>query len=87
MERFEGGCSCGAVRFVLRRPLWVAACHCDACKKRTGSAYGISLVVDDEAMQAFTGETTTFTRVETAASRFTTSFVLAAGQQSDGVLN
>jgi hypothetical protein len=62
MERHEGGCSCGAVRFALGRPLWVTACHCNACKKRTGSAYGLSLVVDDGAVQEFTGTTTTFTR-------------------------
>jgi hypothetical protein len=40
----------------------VTACHCNACKKRTGSAYGISLVVEDTAVQKFVGTTKTFTR-------------------------
>ena len=63
MERPEGGCSCGAVRFSLKRWLFTLACQCDACKKRTGSAYGISLAVDDDAVEKFAGVTTVFTRI------------------------
>jgi hypothetical protein len=63
MKPSEGGCSCGAVRFSLKRTLFVWACHCDACKKRTGSAYGISLPVDDDAVEKFEGTTTVFTRI------------------------
>jgi hypothetical protein len=63
MERHDGGCSCGAVRFALGRPLWVTVCHCNACKKRTGSAFGLSLVVDDTEVREFSGATTTFSRV------------------------
>ena len=62
MKRIEGGCSCGAVRFVLKRVLFVWLCHCNECKKRTGSAYGISLPVDDDAVEEFTGATRIFTR-------------------------
>jgi hypothetical protein len=40
----------------------VTACHCNACKKRTGSAYGLSLAVDDSAVQECAGTTNTFTR-------------------------
>src|SRR5260370_41115109 len=47
MRYLEGGCSCGAVRFALESALWVVACHCSICKKRTGSAFGISIPVDD----------------------------------------
>jgi len=35
-----GGCSCGAVRFVLRgEPLKVGLCHCTECRKATGAVY------------------------------------------------
>jgi hypothetical protein len=60
---YQGGCSCGSVRFELDgQPLWVLACHCNACKKRTGSAYGVSVMVEDKNVKHFTGDTRTFTR-------------------------
>jgi hypothetical protein len=64
MSSFKGGCSCGSVRFELRdRPLWTNVCHCNACKKRTGSAFGFSIVVDPANVKEFAGPTTTFTRI------------------------
>ncbi|HET7805745.1 MAG TPA: GFA family protein [Pseudolabrys sp.] len=60
---FSGGCSCGAVRFAIDGYLYAHLCHCDACKKRTGSAYGVSVVVENAQVIAFSGETRTFTRV------------------------
>jgi hypothetical protein len=63
MRYLEGGCSCGALRFTLNNALWVVACHCNICKKRTGSAFGISIVVDDHMIEATAGATKTFTRM------------------------
>lgn len=63
MTTYRGGCSCGAVRFTVGRFLYVMACHCDACKKRTGSAYGLSVMVDDGDVTQFTGKTNTFVRI------------------------
>ncbi|HEX3974435.1 MAG TPA: GFA family protein [Stellaceae bacterium] len=63
MSVYAGGCSCGAVRFEVRDYLYVLVCHCDACKKRTGSAFGISVVVSDAAVSRLTGTTKTFTRI------------------------
>lgn len=62
MTSYRGGCSCGAVRFAIGRFLYVMACHCDACKKRTGSAFGLSVMVDDGDVAEFTGATKTFVR-------------------------
>ena len=63
MNSYKGGCSCGAVRFELGdHPLWVLACHCDACKKRTGSAYGVSVMVENSSVKQFSGETAIYTR-------------------------
>jgi hypothetical protein len=62
MKSHKGGCSCGAVRFEIGDPLWVLACHCDACKKRTGSAYGVSVMVENQSVKQFTGETRTYAR-------------------------
>jgi hypothetical protein len=40
MDRFEGGCLCGAVRFVATgRPYRVGLCHCLDCRKHSGSLF------------------------------------------------
>ena len=63
MEQLEGGCSCGLVRFKLNRgSLWTNICHCNACKRRTGSAFGFSVVVESADVTEFTGQTATFAR-------------------------
>ena len=34
----QGGCRCGAVRFVAEaRPNWIAYCHCASCRRATGA--------------------------------------------------
>ena len=58
-----GRCSCGSIRFSIDRPLFVQLCHCDACKRRTGSAYGIAVGVENTSVKEFLGETKTFTRI------------------------
>jgi hypothetical protein len=62
MKIHSGACSCGKVRFVIKRFLYVLACHCNACKRRTGSAFGLSVPVDVEDIASFSGATTTYVR-------------------------
>ena len=50
VEAFSGGCACGRIRFECSRaPYVVYACHCTICKKRTGSAFAISVQVPSKA--------------------------------------
>jgi hypothetical protein len=79
MRPLEGGCSCGAVRFSLKRPLFVLACHCNPCKKRTGSAYGISVAVYDEAVERFEGVTTIFSRLGDSGKKVDYEFCPSCG--------
>jgi hypothetical protein len=38
----EGGCHCGAVRFVTKtEPYWVGACYCVDCRKISGAPYTV----------------------------------------------
>ena len=56
VEEQEGGCVCGAVRFrASGEPLRVTVCHCAWCQRRTGSAFGIEVVFNDDQV-ALAGE-------------------------------
>ena len=63
MISHRGGCSCGAVRFAISRYDYVLACHCNACKKRTGGAYGVSVRTGTASVTEFKGTTKTYVRV------------------------
>lgn len=63
MNKLHGGCSCGAVRYVLSdRPKATTVCHCTRCQKNSGSAFSVNLVMSDKDY-AQSGETTTFADV------------------------
>lgn len=39
-DEVEGGCLCGAVRFVITLPTkWCAHCHCSMCRRAHGAPY------------------------------------------------
>lgn len=43
-DRHEGGCQCGAIRYVVNAALPAAyACHCGECKKQSASAFSMSV--------------------------------------------
>jgi hypothetical protein len=53
----EGGCSCGAVRYLLNdAPLYVHACHCLNCQRQTGSAFVINLLIETDRVEVLGGE-------------------------------
>lgn len=41
-----GGCNCGAIRYVIASaPVAVAACHCTRCRRQSGAAFSVNLLV------------------------------------------
>ena len=57
IDNFTGGCNCGAVRYNLSNPpLFVHACHCTKCQKRTGSAFGITTIVLENDIEITVGK-------------------------------
>jgi len=47
----RGGCNCGAVRYeIAAKPLAVIACHCTSCRRQSGAAFSVNLVVRADVM-------------------------------------
>jgi hypothetical protein len=56
-ESFEGGCSCGAVRYRLAsRPMFVHCCHCRDCQRQTGSAFVLNALIEANRVTPLAGE-------------------------------
>ena len=54
---FSGGCMCGVLRYQCSAaPAAVVCCHCTDCQRRTGSAFGISVIVPREAFHKTCGD-------------------------------
>ena len=55
-ETFEGGCTCGAIRYRLeRRPLFVHCCHCRWCQRETGTAFALNALIETEHVTLLSG--------------------------------
>ena len=60
-EQFEGGCLCGAVRFIATgQPKGVAWCHCQSCRKHSGAPVSVFVAFDRTAYTVTKGEITKF---------------------------
>lgn len=61
MERHDGGCLCGAVRFeVTGPPKWTAWCHCHSCRKHTGAPVSAFAGFERDRVRVTRGEIATF---------------------------
>lgn len=56
-ETQSGGCGCGAVRYRLRgEALFIHACHCSECQRRSGSAYGLTMMIEATQLEVVSGQ-------------------------------
>ncbi len=52
-----GSCGCGAVRFELSEPPWIAGyCHCTRCQHRTGAAASANGGIEARTLRFLSGE-------------------------------
>ena len=52
-----GGCGCEAIRYELTgAPLFVHACHCHDCQRRSGSAFGMTMLIEETQLKLTRGE-------------------------------
>jgi len=80
-EAVRGGrCACGAVRYeTTGAPRRISVCHCKACQRRTGSAFGIACYFPRAAVRVLGGATRTFERRSDAGRRVSLQFCEACG--------
>lgn len=58
---YAGGCQCGYIRYeVVGAPKQIVACHCTDCQRQSGSAFGMTLVVNEAEFRLIRGELKTF---------------------------
>ena len=63
----EGGCLCGAIRYeATGKPLQVAHCHCESCRRSTGAAFATGV--------CFPVESVTWTQTEPSSYRSSEHF-------------
>lgn len=55
-DKHAGRCLCGAIAFeVTGAPLWVAHCHCESCRRNTGSAFATFVGVPQARLRYLKG--------------------------------
>ncbi len=55
-QTFNGGCTCGSVRYrLISRPLFVHCCHCTWCQRETGSAFVLNALIESDRVELLQG--------------------------------
>lgn len=68
---YKAACCCGACALEVEgEPVLNALCHCDNCKRRTGSGFGWSAYFRDAQVVARRGELARYQVATTDADRF-----------------
>ena len=63
MEKLNGGCYCGAVRYQINgSPVWAAHCHCRSCQLALGGAFVTWAKVAAKDFRVTSGEIKTVQR-------------------------
>ena len=84
MSIFTGSCLCGSVNYKSNSdPLVVQNCHCDQCRKATGSVYLTNLFIKEENFE-ITGEVNNYTHLSDAGNNMTKYFCPNCGSQVFG---
>lgn len=76
---FEGGCLCGAVRYVCTgKPMMAGHCHCEDCRRSSGTGHCSHLGVP-EASVLLSGETKGYAREADSGNVVTRHFCPVCG--------
>ena len=71
MSIFSGKCLCGKITYECHaEPKAIFNCHCEDCRRATGSVFGTNLFVSEDQVEIF-GEVCSFTHTSDSGSTMT----------------
>lgn len=75
-----GACQCGAVRYSINADVYrLNVCHCRDCQRQSGSAFGMSLVIDPAGFQLEAGALKEFKTISDSGREKTCAFCPECG--------
>lgn len=75
----SASCSCGQLRLTVNaEPIRISICHCFACQRRTGSAFGAQARFPKEAVH-IAGQSSSYLRISDAGNKLTFHFCPVCG--------
>jgi hypothetical protein len=78
-ETLEGGCLCGAVRYVISQPpMMVGNCYCVDCRKSSATTHGTHVVLPEDAF-AVAGTLRDYEKAADSGNIVTRAFCPACG--------
>ena len=85
MTRFTGGCLCGAIKYeVAGEPIRTLNCHCDDCRRATGSSFGTYVFVNESDLTILQGAPKFFEHSTDSGATMTKQFCANCGIQLFG---
>jgi hypothetical protein len=86
MANYTGSCLCGAIKYEVNgEPVRTAVCHCDDCRKATGSSYATNFFFKEEDIVVTQGTPKEFQHKSDAGNTMTKQFCGNCGSQLFGI--
>jgi len=86
MANYTGSCLCGAIKYEVNgEPVRTAVCHCDDCRKATGSSYATNFFFKEEDIVVTEGTPKEFQHKSDAGNTMTKQFCGNCGSQLFGI--
>ncbi len=80
LQRRKGGCQCGEISYeLLGSPIALYRCHCTVCQTASGSAFGMSMWVQNDDFKLTSGILKSFIRTADSGAKVENFFCDACG--------
>ena len=86
MANYSGSCLCGEIKYEINgEPVRTANCHCDDCRKATGSSYATNFFFKEDDIVIRQGTPKDFQHKSAAGNTMTKQFCGNCGSQLFGL--